>query len=336
MNTRRLIVAGAGIILLLAGTPSCRSTGSGTSSVDHRDGRQATSLLGQALFTNPTSDSSKQQLVEALDALRAAPTSVDAIIWYGRRLGNVGYFREALNVFSWGLDQYPENSRLLRFRGHRYITLRDFEKAQEDLELAWKFGEHQPDMMEPDTVEKVNRNQLRVGPRSSDHGNIVYHLGLAHYLQGNFAEAVEWFGKRRELALSNDDSVVSSAHWEYLSLIRLGETDKAIELLATIRPEMSVVENREYYSLLGLYKGEVAMESFLEPDNSAQWQVGQLFTWPHVSGIATNYGIAAYLDFVKGEHDRAVGMYREIVSHSGAWPSFGFIAAEAELARLPR
>jgi len=43
----------------------------------------------------------------------------------------LGRFREAIAVYSIGIDGHPEDSRLYRHRGHRFISIRLFERAVE-------------------------------------------------------------------------------------------------------------------------------------------------------------------------------------------------------------
>ena len=53
-------------------------------------------------------------------------------------------------------------------------------------------------------------------PRSSTHGNIDYHLALAHYLRGEFARSAElWLGCVQNWA-KNDDSRIAALHFFFL------------------------------------------------------------------------------------------------------------------------
>ena len=38
-------------------------------------------------------------------------------------------FRDAIDVYSRGIARHPGEPRLYRHRGHRYITVRDFDRA---------------------------------------------------------------------------------------------------------------------------------------------------------------------------------------------------------------
>jgi tetratricopeptide (TPR) repeat protein len=151
---------------------------------------EATSLLGEPL-RRPTLDAATRARLEA-DLARArsehdaAPADAERIIWLGRRLGYLGRHREAVDAFTRGIALHPDDARLLRHRGHRYITLRDFARAEADLERAAELVRGRPDEVEPDGAPN------RVGiPTSTLQSNVWYHLGLARYLQGDFAGALD-------------------------------------------------------------------------------------------------------------------------------------------------
>jgi hypothetical protein len=84
---------------------------------------------------------------------------------------------------------------LLRHRGHRWITLRELELAVEDLALAAFRCRDLPDAVEPDGAP----NALGI-PRGTDKTSIFYHLGLAHYLRGEFAAALSAYDECRALS----------------------------------------------------------------------------------------------------------------------------------------
>ena len=112
-------------------------------------GVEAISLLGDTLRTLPLSGETKaryeRQLAEAKAAYDRTPTNADSIIWYGRRLAYLGRIREAIDVYSRGIALYPENAWLLRHRGHRYVSVRELDRAAGVLEGATKLTDWKPD-----------------------------------------------------------------------------------------------------------------------------------------------------------------------------------------------
>jgi tetratricopeptide (TPR) repeat protein len=233
----------------------------------------------------------------------------DALIWYGRRTAYLGRYAEAVNIFTDGIRQYPRDARMLRHRGHRWITLRQFDKAITDLTKATELIRNQKDEIEPDGLPNA-----RNIPTSTLQSNIWYHLGLAHYLRGDFESALRAY---RECALvsKNPDGIVSTSHWLYMTLRRLGRNDEAEKVLEPISTDMDVIENQSYHKLLLMYRGEIAPEE-LEKENDA----------------AIQYGVANWYLY-NGQGERAKELFRRIVAEKD-WAAFGTIAAETELRRL--
>src|SRR5688572_18327456 len=108
-------------------------------------GVQAISLLGDTLRTIPLSIETRrryeQQLAESRAAYERAPTDADSIIWLGRREGYLGHFREAIEIYTRGIRLDPYDARLYRHRGHRYISVREFNNAIVDFERAARLTE---------------------------------------------------------------------------------------------------------------------------------------------------------------------------------------------------
>jgi tetratricopeptide (TPR) repeat protein len=284
-------------------------------------GVQAISLLGDTLRTLPlpaaTRERYERQLAEARAAYERAPANVDSIIWLGRRLAYLGRIRESIDVYSRGLALHPENPWLLRHRGHRWISVRELDRAIDDLSRAIALVHGTPDQVEPDG--QPNARNMPIGTL---HSNIAYHLGLAHYLKGDFSRAVPVY--QRELAdARNDDRRVSTAHWLYMSLRRLLRDGEAAEVLAPIGPTMQVIENDTYHKLLLLYKGELPPDSVL-----AVGPTGEM----SVTDATAAYGVGNW-HLYNGRRADAERIFRRIVA-GGQWGAFGYVAAEAELARM--
>jgi len=284
-------------------------------------GAQAISFLGDTLRTFPLAPETKAryeaQLAEAKAAYDHAPTNVDSVIWYGRRLGYLGRLREAIDVYSRGITLYRDNPWLYRHRGHRYLSVRELDHAAADLERATALTRGKPDEVEPDG--QPNAKNSPIGTLQS---NIAYHLALAYYLKGDFARAVPVY--RQEIAdARNDDRIVSTAHWLYMSLRRLGRATEAAQVLVPIRRDMNVIENDTYHRLLLLYKGELPVDSVLTVGPSGEMSV---------TDATGAYGVGNW-HLYNGRSAEAERVFRRILA-GGQWGAFGYIAAEAEIARM--
>lgn len=256
-------------------------------------------------------------LAEAMAELEARPQDVEALIWAGRRLGYLARYREAVDLFSEGIQSFPEEPRLYRHRGHRFLTLRQFNRATADLEIAARLMSDQPDQVEPDGLPNE-----RGTPTSTLKSNVWYHLGLAYFVQGEFAAARAAY--REGLKVSrNPDMLSAMAYWAYLNLLRLDRQDEAAEVLLTIDPEMDIIENHDYHRMLMVFKGEQGAEEL--------WAEAR--TSGSLSLATVGFGLGTWY-LLNGDEQAARLIYSEVLEE-GQPSSFGFIAAEAEMARLP-
>jgi tetratricopeptide (TPR) repeat protein len=278
---------------------------------------QATSLLGKPLVAPPLADDVRARLEADLAAARTAldraPNDADARIWVGRRLGYLGRYRDAIAMFTEGVERFPKDARFLRHRGHRYITVREFDKAVADLERADALVAGTPDEVEPD-----GQPNPRNIPLTTLQSNIRYHLALAYYLKGDFAKAAPVWQRARD-AVKNPDNLVSATHWLYLTLRRLGRSEDAARALDAIAPGLDVVENGSYYSLCQMYKGSRTVDDVLAAAGTGP------------SGAAVVYGVSAW-HAINGRTAEARALWRRLVDGPD-WAPFGVIAAEADLAR---
>ncbi len=284
-------------------------------------GVQAISFLGDTLRRLPLSDATREryekQLAEARTAYEHTPQDIDSIIWFGRRTAYPGHFREAIEIYTRGVALHPENPWLYRHRGHRYVSVRELDLAIADLERATNLVAGKPDQVEPDG--QPNAQNIPIGTL---HSNIAYHLGLAYYLKGDYASAAEVY--RKELSdARNDDRRVSTAHWLYMSLRRLGRTDEAAAMLEPFRQPLNVIENAAYHRLMLLYTGAMPVDSVLPVNASGEMSV---------TDATAAYGIGNW-HLYNGRHAEAEQVFRRIIT-GGQWGAFGYIAAERDLARM--
>lgn len=254
----------------------------------------------------------EKNLEQALVRYNEDPVDPDNIIWYGRRLAYLGRYTDAIDVYSNGLAIYPNSYKLLRHRGHRYITTRQFSQAVEDLQKAAFYVNNQPNEIEPDGIPNAYNK-----PLSNIKFNIYYHLGLAYYLDGNYDKAVSSFRKCKNFS-NNNDLEVAVANWLYASYRKLGNLEAANSVVKDISTRMFLIENRAYHDLIMLYRGFVTPEVLIDRNSNS----GTL-------DATVGYGIANWLQ-MKGYKKEARDIYQRILS-SDQWQSFGFIAAEAEV-----
>lgn len=277
---------------------------------------EATSLLGKPLHAAAPSPEALKSLDAARKAWGANARDADTLIWFGRRAGYVQRFRDAIGIFSEGIALHPADARMYRHRGHRYISVREFDRAVADLTKAVQLVAGKPDQVEPD-----GQPNARNIPTSTLNSNIYYHLGLAHYLKGDFENALKAYRECAKFS-KNADMIVATSHWLYMTLRRLGHDGEAGNVLEPITAGMDIIENGSYHKLLLMYKGESDADALL-----ASAKAGG------IDAVTIGYGVGNW-HLYNGRRDRALQIFRDVVErNAGQWPAFGYIAAEAEISR---
>jgi tetratricopeptide (TPR) repeat protein len=278
---------------------------------------------GEPLYSPPIAESERPILFAELAAARVshehAPDDAGALITYGRRLGYVGRFRDAATVFTRGCERFPDDARMWRFRGHRWITLRQFDWAVDDLQRAEELIAGRPDEKEPSLAPNARGIDL-----DTLHENVHYHLALAHYLRGEFEEAAEAWARCLAVA-PNADGVAMCCYWRAMALARAGRpAGDVAEALTRVTPDMDIVEYHSYHQLALVWKGDRDGDELLaatSPDDAA------------IDFATIGYGVGNW-HWWKGDRGRALEIWRQVEA-GPPWHAFGHIASEVELARQP-
>ena len=273
---------------------------------------QALSLFGEELYAQVDTTGA---IAEADAALADDPDNVELLIAAGRVRRNVWQYRRAMALYTRAIELAPEDWRPHRFRGHRHISVREFDQAVTDLEAARE--------------------------RAPLNWDVSYHLGLAYFLTGRFGDAADEYMRCIDLADDPDalaaqsddfrscsqngnhpESQIAMTEWAVRALLRDGRSDEAHELLEAIPADLAIGENVAYYHDLLFYKGLKTEDELLNPPEDAPYRLETV-----------GMGVANWL-IVHGETERAREVL-EVLASDPWWPGFGRIAAEAELSRLP-
>ena len=283
---------------------------------------EARALTGEPLYRpepqGAVRERMERQLAEARRAWEHAPQDADSTIWLGRRTAYLGRFNEAIDIYTKGIAAHPDDARLYRHRGHRYLTTRQLPKAIADFERAYALTKGKPDEVEPD-----GQPNARNIPTSTLQGNIRYHLGLAYYLSGQFDKALPLYREDVAASRNNNDMLVATSHWLYMTLRRLRRDTEAAAVLQPITASMDVIENGAYHRLLLLYKGELTEGDLLKNFGPTG----------NLEDVTTAYGVANW-HLYNGRQAQARALFNRITAVKTQWASFGYLTAEAEQARL--
>lgn len=280
---------------------------------DVPEGAQAVSLSGKILYAPEPDSATIEKYLRAKEEYEEDPYDPGLLIWYGRRTAYKGDYREAIRIYSEGIEKFPDDPRMFRHRGHRYISIREFNRAINDFEKAAVLIEGTQDRIEPDGMP----NALNI-PVSTLHTNIWYHLALAYYLKNDLSDALE-AGQKGIEASTNDDMLVAMTHWIYMMHRLMGNEEEAKSSVEPILPDMEIIENQAYHQLCLLYKGEILIGEI----------TGEGYS--DIMGDAMLYGIGNWY-FYNGEKEKAKEIFEKIIER-GVWASFGYIAAEVQLKR---
>ncbi|MGI9628372.1 MAG: tetratricopeptide repeat protein [Longimicrobiales bacterium] len=273
---------------------------------------QAVSLFGEDLYAQPDTSG---QVAEADLALAGAPDDVELLIAAARVRRNVWQYRQAMELYTKAMELAPDDWRPYRYRGHRHISVREFDQAVVDLEEARE--------------------------RAPLNWDVSYHLGLAYFLVGEFGDAADEYLRCMDMnddadaqAAQADDfrscsqnaedpeSRVAMTEWAVRALLRDGRSDEAQTLLDGIPEDLPISVNVAYYHDLLFYKGLKTEEELLNPPEDGPYRLETVGM-----GVA-NWHIA------HGEPEQARDILEVLVADPW-WPGFGRIAAEVELSRLP-
>jgi len=186
-------------------------------------------------------------IARAESVLAADPRNVDKIIALGVAQSGMRQFREAIATFTRGLTIAPNNALLYRWRGHRYLSVREFDRALDDLTRGARLD-------------------------STIYG-IWYHLGIVRYARGDFAAAAAAFTRAQPRA-PDAAELAGATDWLWMSLSRAGRGAEAQAMLDR-HPDSLPVTNA-YAQRLKLYRGQTSPDSVLTPADTADIQVATL------------------------------------------------------------
>ena len=183
----------------------------------------------------------------AAAALAADSQNVARIVELGVAQSGIREFREAIGTFTRGLSVAPNSALLLRWRGHRYLSVREFDRAMADL--------------------------TRGSALDSTIYGIWYHLGIVRFAKGDFAGAADAFARGQGRAPDAGEAA-GSTDWRWMSLMRAGRAAQARALLQQ-RPDSLPVDNA-YARRLKLYRGQITPDQLFTPADTADVQVATL------------------------------------------------------------
>ena len=155
-------------------------------------------------YTSPAGITYRSQadtgpIARAQRAVDADPLNVQKLITLGIAQAGARQMQEAVRTFTRALAIAPNNPILYRWRGHRNLSVRNFDQAMADLTRGY-------------------------GMDSTVYG-ILYHLGVLRFVRGDFNAAADAFRRAQPLA-PDAGELAGSTDWRWMSLMRAGRASR--------------------------------------------------------------------------------------------------------------
>jgi tetratricopeptide (TPR) repeat protein len=186
-------------------------------------------------------------VARAQRALDADSSDVRNYIALGTAQAGVRQMQEAVRTFTRALATWPNDPILWRWRGHRNLSVRNFDQAMADLTRGY-------------------------GMDSTVYG-ILYHLGVLRFVRGDFNAAADAFRRAQPLA-PDAGELAGSTDWLWMSLMRAGRASEAAAMLAR-RPD-SLPTTAAYAKRLKMYRGEITAEQLITPADTSDIELATL------------------------------------------------------------
>lgn len=228
-------------------------------------------------------------------AIAIEPANADAHLLKCRSMAGLRRYEEAVTACSASLAAQPDSVEALRDRGHYHLNLGQIDAGLADLRSA----------------------ETRTG---RDRG-VYYHLGLAHYLNGDFASAATAYERCVATSDTGSEKVECQA-WLVPSLLRAGRRREARRLLDGIGATPVGGHSGLYLDRLLLLKGA----------RTEAQVAATITTGDAVTEAAVGYNLGLW-HLLNGRQAQALAYFRRAVDSRLA-TSWGARASEAELRRL--
>ncbi|MGD1889952.1 MAG: tetratricopeptide repeat protein [Cyclobacteriaceae bacterium] len=278
--------------------------------------QEAVSFMGEPLYRKTVDGAIATKSDSIIQAVRAkAELTEDDYHKIGLAYIMTYQFRDAIDVYTEGLEQYPESFQLLRHRGHRYLNVREREKAIIDLMKADELiGDQHLDVMEYNS-DGSEKGTFKFW--------VWYHVALYRIFNQQWEEAAEAY----QVCLNNaalPNNVSGASAWLYTVYQKMGESEKAEALIAPLDENFGGDQDYIYFKRIMLYQGKITPEDLMDMDKPIDQWTGRDMT------IA--YGIADWYE-QQGNTEKAQEIYHNILA-TPHWNPWAYVVTESIIADL--
>jgi tetratricopeptide (TPR) repeat protein len=180
-------------------------------------------------------------------ALAADPRTIQRYIELGTAQAGARQMQEAVQTFTRALAVAPNDPMLYRWRGHRNLSVRNFDASMADLTRGY-------------ALDSLNYGTL-------------YHLGVLRFVRGDYNAAADAF-RRAQPRAPDAAELAGSTDWFWMSLQRAGRGNEATAMLA--RHPDSLATTVAYARRLRMYRGEITPEALITAADTGDIDVATL------------------------------------------------------------
>lgn len=306
----RHLAAVSSLLLCLLLTPAVLAQ-----SVSEARPQEAVSFSGKPLYRYIIPEERLAETESRIAELEAKQKkSEEDYINLGYLYVNAGKYQGAIELYTRGLEEFPNSFKLLRHRGHRFINVRQLEKAIVDLEKALELlGKENSD------VYQYRLSGERFG--TYEHW-IWYHIALYHYLNEDYAKAAEAY----EICVTtatNNEVLIGAVDWLYNAYQKNGEPEKAVEALKYVPDDIESRQNYPYYQRVMLYKGLRNPNDIIDLDKPGE-------EWNGLD-MTNGYGVGNWYKW-QGDEETAQLIYDNILK-TPFWGAWAYVVTDREQSR---
>lgn len=304
-------------LLLILSVVSCdnsRKKDSGESKSEEQV-PEAIALSGKKLYQIPADSATLAKYTLQIEEYQKKETfAEDDFIGLGNAYASIYRFRDAIKVYTDGLSKYPDSYKLLQFRAHRQLSIREADGTLADVEKALTYMN--------DTTAKELELQADGTVKGSYEYWIYYHMGLASLLKDNYDDAISAFKNcvRSSVTQSNK---AGATYWLYNSYLKAGQNQKAEELINEFVLDKPIDATPSYTARLLMLNGKIAPEELLDieaENNSSDWGKKE---------VSMAYDVANWY-IMQGEVEKGMAIHRKTLE-SPHWNAWAYLMTEKEL-----
>lgn len=242
------------------------------------------------------------KLKDLEEKLKSDPDNDNLWLEKGLEYVLLNEYDAAIEAFSNGLICNPFNADCYRERGRKYISKGLYPQAVADLLMA-----------------------SRLDPYNNEHW---YYQGVAAHLGEMYDKAIEAFPRAIDcMQKQGIDEWLAGVDWLWLTYIKLGDKDKANEIIKLVDENTPCIpRSLSYKKRVLLYRGFVKPEEFLDREALKSTDRPELYLISELFGLGNFY-------LANGNEEKAIALFKEAREVPTWHASFAYQLACKELTK---